>query len=499
MIYYLSYIEANGHAALMLSHQEALNEPVKVLYEVGFGYILPQGRPWPKVGYFSTLRGAIREEKNASKAIYSQTSVVKHRTYEISKAEMEKFFFIINRDSKFSVPEDSSKATLSENSDGLGYQLFKNNCKTYVMSLFKELGILEANNVLTNFGIQRPGTTDKYMQNLSGELSCPVKDESLEKIMESLSEMRIKFDQLNTTIENFKKEPLSVKELERIDRIKIALAIAQKAAKFIEQNKWKIGISSEANKEIGDNIMILNKSLEQAHHLSKKTRALLQKDIEQLMSHYTIIENQATEIVYASADGHLEFFWKKVPPTAPRIYLEHFSATERAYYRTKNKIDEVLNGYEKIISELEQCMHQADKKAPDLALDMEYLLRIVNLSQRKIHEAKEKFIESYSKSTMEAPKNRGTPEETVALCHQHYDALMETVGNLEQKLSNYKSFCKNTKETALFVRYINQILAYFKQDYVVDLQKKTGLLKNKLQSFREESLAENTKAWMKKN
>ena len=48
--------------------------------------------------YFTTHKGYIREETNASKVMYSSSTQVAHKIYEISLAEMERFLSIINRD-----------------------------------------------------------------------------------------------------------------------------------------------------------------------------------------------------------------------------------------------------------------------------------------------------------------------------------------------------------------------------------------------------------------
>jgi hypothetical protein len=50
MQYYLSYIERNGHAALMLSEQRTQSEPPRVICELGFALSLNVAQ----VNYFGT-------------------------------------------------------------------------------------------------------------------------------------------------------------------------------------------------------------------------------------------------------------------------------------------------------------------------------------------------------------------------------------------------------------------------------------------------------------
>jgi hypothetical protein len=158
----------------MLSEQETDESLVKVISEVGFTYSNPVQA---KYKFFISIDGSVREEHNASRAISSKTANVKHRTYEISESEKKIFFDIINRD--FNTIYADGETLIKKRME---YKYFTYNCKTYVMNIFKEMGVFDAKE-LSNFFIQRPNTTDSLLKPLSSkELICPQKEELINKI-----------------------------------------------------------------------------------------------------------------------------------------------------------------------------------------------------------------------------------------------------------------------------------------------------------------------------
>ena len=150
MAYYLSYVEINEHAALILSEQRSALGPSKIICDVGFSYSPDVSQN--AVGYLTTHKGHVREETNASRVLYSKSANAKHRTYEISQAEMAKFLSIINKDRNLNssavVPRGDASIVVIVG--GPDYQKLTNNCKTYAIVVLKEVGIIE-HETLSNF------------------------------------------------------------------------------------------------------------------------------------------------------------------------------------------------------------------------------------------------------------------------------------------------------------------------------------------------------------
>src|SRR3990167_6272837 len=180
MPHYLSYIEINGHASLMLFEKAHNAEKAKVLYEVGFGYAPSVNDN--SVGYFTQHKGHVREETNMSRLLYSRATA-KHKTFEISNEEVEKLFLIINRDRRVNLTNVEVNDATEEGFKrfevvgGPDYQQITKNCKLYAINVMKEIGIIEAAQ-LSNFFIEIPGTINKKLKILDkSKALCPKKDD----------------------------------------------------------------------------------------------------------------------------------------------------------------------------------------------------------------------------------------------------------------------------------------------------------------------------------
>ena len=242
MPYYLSYLEINGHAAMLLSEQQHSDGPCRIICDVGFGYA--PNIPRDGVGYFTAYKGHVREETNASRALYSSSAEIMHRTFELSEAEVKKFFEILNRDKQIkTAPIEQGKGLVTV-VGGPDYHQIKNNCKTYTMGVLKEVGIVDAEN-LSNYFIQRTSTTNHLLKNLTNQdMSCPLKEQLIGKITASLTDLNT---QMNALLEKADEINESEKREKFINDVQEVLRLS---TSLLEQ-KSKIGIMQSLNKRFG--------------------------------------------------------------------------------------------------------------------------------------------------------------------------------------------------------------------------------------------------------
>lgn len=125
-MYYLSYVERQdpkhltqfgiplGHSALIITKQDSPNSPPIIIAEIGFGIsrntvITPLFKNATNLSakQIENVHSAVRSNKghlyyddNISRAQYSSSAVLRHKTFPISELELQKVFAIINRDKK---------------------------------------------------------------------------------------------------------------------------------------------------------------------------------------------------------------------------------------------------------------------------------------------------------------------------------------------------------------------------------------------------------------
>lgn len=515
--YYLSYIEVNGHASMMLSHQETPTEPAKVVYQVGFAYLSEEEAFSFK---FKTFKGQIFEEDNAAKALYS-SSKVRHKTYEISTAEMQKFFTIMNRDKRQNISEyvdgafsaidydkfievrnaitdkklftrlqsvtkdnyqnvaltieemqlleasfsgDPITLRLIKSSlscqfvaSGPNYQLLRNNCKTYTLGVFKELGIVEAS-TLSNFAVQRTGTTKSQLHEVSSHnMTCSTKDNALQKITDTLIEMA-------RTIENI--ENRLPPDPERFAEAKRLIEVMQDKKK---QNK--IGVREEVNIEMKNSLKAL---YEKVYNVIGTTSDEAIHDLlPGFHTHYKGVEKTINRLIDDTKQNKLQFSWKGTPELSVRLHLEHFTPVEKAIYTAKMKTNEFLDGCSQMHQDLNDIL-LVESSPKDLKLDgdVKYLQTVIMRYQDEIMKTKDAF-----------EKNAAVPmsgEQVILLCHKQNRNLQLIMLKMENELNVFKpaSF-----KTFAIMRYINKLIAYFKKDYH-PIENPTHLIRDKLKIIK---------------
>lgn len=444
MTYYLSYVEVNKHAALMLSEQEHSWMPTRILCEIGFAPSLDI--PINEIGYFSTHKGHVREETNASRALYSKTSEVTHRSYEISQAEMEKLFIILNRDRKINVSglRLDKKSKQITYVGGPDYQKIAHNCKTYLMGILKEIGIIDAQN-LSNFLIQRTGTKRSLLKPISkDELSCPLKESLIEDISTVLTQLNADMSSVLNSITD-KEE-----NVELIELIKSFLNISSN----LMDNKSKVGIMLSLNKQF-EKLLTLIDSI--AIHTQIP-------GVENYKVQLMDIIAMADKISQLSNLGKLDFYWKSAPSLAPRLKLNQFNEEESTILITKVKTNELIDGIEQILAEFNNEMSRAKSFERNLFLDLKQLKHILELSKKRVGDIKSSFIHAIEN------KNK---IDTLNICKKQQKAVVKVIDNLERKLSG---FVPTSRNTSALLRFINRIIKYFRKDFITIENTQTKLL-----------------------
>lgn len=515
MPYYLSYIEVNGHTSMMLSHQSTPTEPAKVVYQVGFGYLSEQDAMLHK---FKTFKGGIDEEDNVAKALYSSSNV-RHKTYEISNSEMEKFFTIINRDKRLnvseyvndafldisykvftqvrdlitdkkllkrlkSVTEDDYKnvaltseemkqleADLSEHPEllspiqyalseqflasGPNYQLLRNNCKTYTLGVFKELGIVESR-ALSNYIVQQPGTMKEQLRKVSSNnMTCPIKDNALQKISNTLNQMVSALDKVEASLslpaEHFSK--------------------AKRLIDAIQVKKNKIGVNAAVTIRIQNDLRALYAEIKNAYAIIEDED--IRSSLKGFRSRCINVDEVMSELTDYLDQNPLEFFWKGTPELSARIHLEHFNSVEKATYTAKIKTNEFLDGCSQMHQELNDLLIiDGSPKDYNLEHDVKYLQNLIIKYQDELIKTKDSF-----------EKNSSAPmkdEQLIALCHKQNRNLQLIMVRME---NDVKLFKPSSPKTFAIMRYINKLISYFKKDYH-PVENPTNLARDKLKAIK---------------
>jgi hypothetical protein len=445
---YLSYIERNGHAALMLSEQISESEPPKVVCELGFALSLDVA----EVGYLGTYKGRVGEETNAARALYSSSSDVRHRTFEISQAEMLKFYQILNRDRAINQDKIGPTDRAVKYEGGPDYQKLRHNCKGYALGIFKELGVIEADG-LSNFFIQRPHTHTELLQPLSGEvMSCPMKEKLEEKTTSLLERINNEIQSINLEDEEISKETIS------------AVEKLNEQTDMLVKNIKKLGINAA-----------LNQHFEQIDTLLDTVSAKVEiKAIASLKEELAEAKQMAIEVSELSKEGILPIHWKPDFPVAKRLVLNNFDAEEKALYSVKIKTNEMSDGLEQLLSDIAEKMDSAKSFKRDLYCDLVDLTAMIKEAKDAVDNSKQTFLQ-----TIENPNSKDLKE----ACAQQHKTIDDITERLEQRLNDFQP---KSEETSAFMRLINKIISYVKNDFIV-VESMQSLMKDSLKSLRASS------------
>lgn len=401
---FLTYLETvkSGHVCLMLSKQISPDQPTHIGTAMGF---VADDESDENLSPFKKYKGRVNpDEQIISKILYSNVKV-KHRTFEISEQESKKFLEILAEDSE------------------IEYQLLFNNCKTYIMDVFKRIGIVDANN-LGNLFIQRPGSKNNLLHSLSKDnFSCPLKEEYMEELNARINE----FKQLFTSLAQEKTE-----KAELIKKIIDSLDDLQK-------NRFKI--KTEVF-NISPTMTTLRKDLDQLNHFS-----LEKQNVEDITEKVNAIIN-LTENFNRST---LQFRWNEPPQTAPRLYLNNFSELEKRSYVLRIKANELDN----LLSCISENINKASNQFKSFSsIEYHELREIKNIIFSSQHELRRSKIINFHSSQ--------DNEDSKTLISEHEKKINALINQLDNKLTK---FSPKSSLGDFLIKFIYKILSYCNKRY----------------------------------
>lgn len=483
MPYYLSYVENNGHSSLIISQQES-GQPASIICEFGFG--LSPDINLMEGNYFltRTYKGDVREERLASKVLYSDSARASHRTYEISQAEVMKLLAIVNRDKE----KDATEITLEDGRvviiGGPDYQLVRNNCKTYLMGVLKEVGIIDAEEELSDFLIQRPGNKHAILTPLTADdLSCPPKEELIQEIDTTFTNLKTQMQEL---LEMYKNE--FGEDSEEFRTVSSYIGDILLLSEEILTNKKKLGLNlANADDEqnlkkcfasIGQRLSQL-KSFNNDYDLDERISDSVNDLNPVLLQQFTRIETLLKQVVKLSTENRLTFQWKTTPPVAKRAYLDNFNPEERAVYLVKRKGQSISDGLAVIIEELDNYLEKPNL-SEELWGDIHYLKQVIEAEKEALDKTNEGFLNVIqTKST----------DQIIGICAKQQKILNDKLDGLGRTIATLE--LDSAAEASVFMRFINKILAFIKKDYV-KVENVTDSLKNEIGQLKKASQAEIT-------
>ncbi|PJD95337.1 MAG: hypothetical protein CK426_07550 [Legionella sp.] len=404
MIFHVGYIEMKGHAGLILSQQASPGESTKIVEQVGFGKLSPSN------SFFDIFDkpGKLTTENFATRLLYGSKSQAKHRTYLISEKEFNQIKSKLEKDKK----------------EQHTYNLMNYNCKTYVMNLFREVGIFDGKE-LGNYFIQRPGSTDNLLSAIKkDELECPIKDELINNIDTTLAT-------LLKSVEN--KPPTDEELVVEINRVKSRLN--------------KIGFDNSVN--LTALIIRLKFDPEYSH---------MHTDLEQLNNRINALKDQ-------------EFYWKTSPIISSRLHLDQFQPAEKHFYSVKIKITEALSCYDELLRQL-HGLEQESQSQSGLSSDISQVKQIISIGRGNLERVNADYLNHY--------KGNIVDEETL---NQQNKRINDCINETQKQL---ESIPISSKKAYSIKAYIRTILNYLTADYISpDPYQKIKDMKQQIQKIKK--------------
>lgn len=449
MRYFLSYVESGIHASVMLSVQDGPNDPVKVSYEAGFDIGGDLQSP------FGKQQGYYVEEDAASKAAYSSSMKVRHRTYEISEEEATKFFSLINQQRqkpkgeqrKGPLKEDETQTMLR----GGKFQLLTSNCKVYALSVFNSLGIFEAKS-LSNAFIQITRTKKSKTKTMDRNvISCPIKDKFIQEFEKFAQEMQSVLPQI--------KDKASFSTI---------ADILEDDLKRLKEKSHKVAIEEELYEEY-QSLFSTAKILIDATEDPALQDKLAQIDQQRQQAAKTL-----AEIKELDESHHLPFEWKTPPEVAKRVNLDSFSEEERAIYAIHHKGNQITDGLNDLSGMLEKSLKSTDL-TDNARRDLLNLAAMVEDAKKALDESSQRLGNNHGKDTA---KN-------LSAYMERQKELEEIVATLNQKISAFEP--KNKKSTNNASIFFNNVANLFKKKSTILKENPQKVLAEKISALQKSS------------
>lgn len=494
MFYYLSYLEINGHAALMLSGQRSYSEPVEVLCEIGFAYSPDVDDT--VVGYFTRHTGEVREETNTSRILYSEHASAQHRTYEISEEEADRLFQIINRDRRKNAREirlesivDGEKVTQLEVVGGGDYQKIKHNCKTYAMGVFKELGIVEAREI-ENFLIQRTCSHTQQLRTLSkGNFEAPKKDELIQKHLALLnSTERALFEiKANQQLLQLEQQESSNSLLEAAlletpeDAVESFFTNIEKAIVLCQDMRRrvnKIGVEDEYLDWQIELCRLINNinsiqdcaEVDTKEPFSEERFGALLDDLEEAEERLSDTEDAIDHV----STKDLRFFWKAPLEISPRLVFSHFDFIQKEVFLVTARMREVEGELRFLIKLIDEKIMMSKTMDSKLTVDLFSLKGFLKDAQSRFEQDKNHFFDVLDNAKEEKEKSD--------LCSQQHKKIDAILSSFDSRLSDFKP--KSEEEIGSIVRFFKKVLAYLCKKFTALEYDPKGVVQRDIQKLR---------------
>lgn len=494
MNYYLSYVERKGHAALCLSLQSTPDSLVEVVYDFGF---VPAG----DYEYWNTVPGVVVEEDNASRALYSASSRVKHRTYQISESEFNQCLVKLNGDRRKNLEKKVDVAAQWQKVGGADYQDLLFNCKSYALSVFKELGIMDVNKV-RNFLIQRPHTTEALLKDLtSKELTCPLKDnfsmnfnstlEELKEKLLSIQSMRGKMNLQDANHPNINREEMIFKKIsDMIEYVGYAFEYSKKIGISDEDKDRRVrNLETLIRYNLQETLNNIDVTFKTDSGLSKESfdRDIL--EVNRLLRSLKLQSDEmGTEMEKLVKEGRIDhkgsiifpIFWKEIPAVSPRADLSHFSDTEKAMLLIRTKGDEMSDGLKEISKLLAQKITELEDSS-----DLVAIKSSIDASIKELNDTNRAFMSNVTNLS----KNKGHQEQSILKAYiAHNDCQNRILEKLGKNISNIE--LQSPEKTGGFMKFMQKMINFFKKDYEILGTDPKSVLVRKLDQLKTKTVKE---------
>lgn len=392
--YFVSYIEQNGHANLIVSELADGEVQPKVVTELGF---LIKG---DSTGMFvRNLEGVVLEESNVSRLVYGGAKG-KHRTYEITKSELELLLNKVNQDRRIDAPVELGEYDDFEYAGGPTYQLFLHNCKNYALEVLNHIGVTDINRV-RNLAVQNPNAkSGKLTRMQAGDFHCPKKDAYIAatkklfiRIEDKLTELEAHMAKVATDNETRKRV------LEKVSNV-------QEVINTLRKNMHKVGYSDDfifgidtLNDQLTDLQVSGYSTLDFGRSDNKSIASQLHEDLYDLSDETERLKDATRLLARQYNNGTASFYWRQIPKLSPRANLSNFSDTQVAIYGVQLYLSESQAYLDDLYSTIK---NMAGLNEIPVSGDMARLIEYIETAHADINQLQNEFLKFNSTNNDEA-------------------------------------------------------------------------------------------------
>ena len=430
------------------------------------------------INLVASRSGAVKEEFNIDRILY-QGLKFRHRTFEITADETATLLKKVNTDqhkkaksylkttdhqyklsSSFTNAEKEA-ALVSERKEvghgGPDYHLWRFNCKTYAMSVFKHLGISEAKS-LANKGLQIPWTRNNLMTVLGkNSFICPERDE----VMQAQSQSILSIDSATSKIKehlssgcfslNLMPEHSSLlyKKLTRPEKMGITLdAVIERCSELQFHMRRHLSTATKRQKDQASEnrselFFLIAKELTmllpyiQSNDEDKERETKFIDSFSELcdqISEYHKLQPAIEKLSERSRSGSLEYQWKDEPKVTIRNVPASLSELDINLQATLNMSSDADDGY----SELTDLLLTMALGTDDNKLTCDLNRIRTEMTAPALAQVKESSIAfEQSVSEIELSSSEKASEQINDACRRQQDLLNSEAEELIEKSAGF--------------------------------------------------------------